>query len=143
MRHLFSLSLALLELALLSSVVFAQEDPFGAAPKPAADGAAASTKKSPDLEAAARDAKSDPLAIQLLRASNPTTPRELLQAAQSALQYGRPDEAKRYLAKLLGVKPADKALASLTAQYADFLLQLDRIKELEPEGRQVVEMIYS
>src|SRR5438094_5832920 len=132
----FCRGLACIGPVLLVAAVAAQEDPFSAAPKPAAPAAA----KPP---VAAESGKPEPLAIQLLRASNPQTPRELLQAAQSALQYGRPDETKRYLAKLLADKPADATLAPLTAQFADFLLQLDRTKELEPEGKQAAELIYS
>src|SRR5262249_10944094 len=63
--------------------------------------------------------------------------------AQSALQFGRPDEAKRYLAKLMADKPADEALAPLTAPFADFMLQLDRTQELQPEGKQAAELVYS
>src|SRR5262245_53894951 len=117
-----------------------QEDPFAAPPKPAAGAAGAAAAKAPVAE---DSAKPEPLAIQLLRASNPTTPQELLRAAQSALQFGRPDEAKRYLAKLLADKPADESLAPLTAPFADFLLHLDRTQELQPEGKQASEMIYS
>ncbi len=123
--------------ALLTTASLAQEDPFGAAPKRAADTAA------PKAPVSTESAKPEPLAIQLLRASNPTTPRELLQAAQSALEYGRPDETKRYLAKLLADKPTDENLATLTARFADFLLQLDRSADLQPEGKQVAELIYS
>src|SRR5262245_8699968 len=115
-----------------------QEDPFAAPPKPAAGAAGAA--KAPVAE---DSAKPEPLAIQLLRASNPTTPQELLRAAQSALQFGRPDEAKRYLAKLLADKPADESLAPLTAPFADFLMQLDRTQELQPEGKQAAEFVYS
>src|SRR5262245_26653079 len=76
----------------------AQEDPFAAPPKPAAGAPGAAATKAPVAD---ESAKPEPLAIQLLRASNPTKPQDLLRAAQSALQFGRPDESKRYLAKLL------------------------------------------
>src|SRR5262249_12386510 len=121
----------------LSRLCAAQEDPFGAAPKPAADGAKA---KPPVVK---EEAKPEPLAIQLLRASKPTTARELIAAAQSALQFVRPDQAKRYLAQLLSDKPSDDALAALAASYADLLLQLTQSKDLQPEGKQVAEQFYS
>jgi hypothetical protein len=105
---------------LLTSAAAAQEDPFAAPARPAAEAAA------PKAAAAAESDKPEPLAIRLLRASNPTTPRELMQAAQSALQFGRPDEAKRYLAKFVAEKPADEALAPLAAPFADFLLSPTR-----------------
>jgi hypothetical protein len=130
-------SFVILATLALTRLCTAQEDPFGAAPKPAADGAKA---KPPVVT---EEAKPEPLAIQLLRASKPTTPRELLAAAQSALQLGRADEAKRYLAQLLTDKPSDDALAALAASYADFLLQLTQNKDLQPEGKQVAEQIYA
>jgi hypothetical protein len=129
---------ALLCACLLIGAAQAQEDPFGAPPKPATAAAGAATAPT-----AGESDKPEPLVIQLLRASNPTTPRELMQAAQSALQFGRPDEAKRYLAKLVADKPADEALAALAAPFADFLLQLNSNKELQPEGKQAAELVYS
>src|SRR5262245_9021230 len=93
-------------------------DPFGGAavPPPAAGKAAASP--------AATDAsKAEPLPIQVLRESNPTTPGDLLRSAHVAHQFGRPDEAKRYLGLLAAAKPADDALAPLAGPYGDFLLQ--------------------
>jgi hypothetical protein len=113
----------------------AQEDPFGAGKK--APAAAAKVGRPPE------QVQRDPLAIELLRASNPTTPHDLLQAAQSALQYGRADESKRYMAKLMGDKPADEALAPLTARYGDFLFQLSRTPEVQPEGKQLADLIYA
>jgi hypothetical protein len=116
----------------------AQEDPFGGAgPKPAAAAPAAGAKAAapPDVT------KRDPLVIEMLRASNPTTPEQLLSAAQSALQFGRPDECKRYLAKLVAAKPGDDALAPLTARYGDFLLQLSRNSDVQPEGKQVADLV--
>src|SRR5262249_13250590 len=123
-----------------SGAALAQKDPFAAPPKPAPGAVGAAAAKAP---VAGDSAKPEPLAIQLLRASNPTTPQELLRAAQSALQFGRPDEAKRYLAKLLADKPADEALGPLATPFADFLLQLDRTQEPQPEGKQAAQPVYS
>src|SRR5436190_4218591 len=126
-------------LIVLAGAATAQEDPFGAAPKPGADAAAPAAKRVVVPDATKRD----PLAIELLRASNPTTLQELLQAAQSALQYGRPDESKQYLARLLADKPAEEALAALTARYSDFLLELGRTKEMQNEGKQAADLIFA
>src|SRR5882724_5981029 len=126
-------------LIVLAGAATAQEDPFGAAPKPGADAAAPAAKRVVVPDATKRD----PLAIELLRASNPTTLQELLQAAQSALQYGRPDESKQYLARLLADKPAEEALAALTARYSDFLLEVGRTKEMQPEGKQAADLIFA
>src|SRR5262245_13409641 len=79
-------------------------DPFGGAAQPGA--------AKPAAPAAVADPnKQEPLAIQILRDSNPKTPAELMQAAQTTLRFGRPDESKRYLGLLLAAKPADDALA--------------------------------
>src|SRR4051812_39285503 len=132
----FRLKVMAAALAVVSATL-AQEDPFGAAPK----AAAGAPKK--DLDPRPSEPKPEPLAIQLLRASNPQSPRELLAATQSALQYRRPDEAKRYLAKLLTDKPSDDALAAVAASFADLLLQLTQNADLQPEGKQVAEQVYS
>src|SRR5438874_10702873 len=86
----------------LANLCPAQEDPFGAA-------AAAKAAAAPKIEVPLGPAKREPLVIELLRGSNPTTPDQLMAAAQTALQFGRPDETKAYLAKLLEAKPSDEA----------------------------------
>jgi len=135
-----TMSLAAL-LAAMAGLALAQEDPFAAgAAKAAARGGAPAAGARPEAAAAAQR---EPLVIELLRAGNPTTPEQLIAAAQGALQYGRPDESKRYLAKLLADKPADEALALLTARYSDLLFQLTRTKELQPEGRAVADLIFA
>jgi hypothetical protein len=131
----------------LNSAAIAQEDPFGAAAaKPADPGAPAAAAKagSGDKAAAPVDAtKREPLPIEMLRSNNPATPRDVLQAARAAFQYGRADESKRFLAKLLTDKPADDALAPLTSRFADFLFQLASTKDLQPEGQQAAELIWA
>jgi hypothetical protein len=109
-----------------------EPDPFGAGAKPAGKAKA---------EAAAELAKPEPFAIQVLRDSNPTTPLELLRAAQAVLQYGRPDECKRYLAKFVASKAADEAMAPLTERFGDFLFRLARDKDVQPEGKQAADLI--
>src|SRR5262245_3417819 len=109
-------------------------DPFAAGEKTAVPAAAGKKKE-------AAPPPPDTLAIKLLRDTNPTTPAELLRAADAALALERPDESKRYLAKLVAAQPADDVLAGLASKYGDFLLRLIRIKELQPEGMQVSEKI--
>jgi hypothetical protein len=118
----------------------APADPFGGA-VPAAAPAPAAAPIAPAAAAAA--AAPDPLAIQILRESNPTTPAALMDAAQAALQFGRPDESKRYLGLLLAAKPTDDALAPLAARFGEFLFQIARVKEVQPEGTQVADSILS
>src|SRR5262245_60087606 len=117
----------------------AQEDPFApGAAKPAAEGAAPPAARPLLVD----PTKRDPLSIELMRAARPTTPEQLLGAAQGALQFGRADEAKLYLAKLLAAKPADEAIAQLTSRYADFLFEISRTEEVQPEGREVADLIF-
>lgn len=125
---------------LLAGAALAQEDPFaakGAKPEGAPSAAA------PKLLEAAEAMKREPLVIELLRASKPTTPEQLISAAQSALQFGRPDECKQYLAKLLATKPADEQLALLTTRYGDFLFRLTSDKDVQPEGQEVAKLVFS
>src|SRR5437588_7165849 len=101
-----------LVLCLAAVRLAAAQDPFGEA-KPKADAAAPAAKAVLPLISAVPD----PLAIRLLRASNPTTPNELLQAAQVTRQYGRLAECKAYLAALLAAKAGDEALAPLASRF--------------------------
>src|SRR5689334_16921150 len=86
---------------LIGLTAFAQEDPFGTAPKPAGEPAADAPAGKKTATRPPPTAEREPLVIQLLRATNPSTPEQLLAAAQTALQFGRPDEAKKHLEKLL------------------------------------------
>jgi hypothetical protein len=110
-------------------------DPFGAGGAKPAGPAAPAAESTVDLS------KPEPLVIRQLRESNPTTPAELMQAAQAALQFGRPDETKRYLAKLIASTPAENLLAPLARDFGDFLLQILRDKQLQPEGKQIADAI--
>src|SRR6478672_7461935 len=92
------LGAAFLFFAVGGNLCVAQEDPFGAA--------AAKAAAAPKIDVPLEPAKREPLVIELLRRSNPTTADQLVAAAQTALQFGRPDEAKLYLTKLLEAKPS-------------------------------------
>jgi len=118
----------------IGNLCLAQEDPFGAA-------AAAKAAAAPKVDVPLGPAKREPLVIELLRGSNPTTPEQLVAAAQTALQFGRPDKAKAYLTKLLEAKPSDEALAPVAARYGDLILQLALTPELQPEGKQAADML--
>jgi tetratricopeptide (TPR) repeat protein len=123
---------AAIAFVILCNLGLAQEDPFGAVAKAAA---------APKVDVPVGPAQREPLVIELLRRSNPTTPEQLVAAAQTALQFGRPDEAKAYLTKLLEAKPNDEALAPVAARYGDLILQLTRTPELQPEGKQAAGML--
>jgi hypothetical protein len=107
-----------------------EADPFGGASAPGAApiGGADPTKR-------------EPFVIQQIRDSKPTTPAELMRAAQATWQFGRPDEAKRYLGGVLAAKPAEAELAALEAPFADFVIKLTTDKTLQPEGPQVAAAI--
>ena len=111
-----------------------EADPFGAG---GATPGGPAAPEAPSFDVTKRE----PLVIQQIRDSNPTTPAELMQAAQATLQFGRPDETKRYLAKLLASTPAENVLAPLSREFGDFLFPLLREKQLQPEGKQVADAI--
>lgn len=138
-----SLLLAAAYCFLIVTAVSAQEDPFGAAPKPAGEAAPTAPAGKKTATRPPPTVEREPLVIELLRATNPTTPEQLLSAAQTALQFGRPDESKKHLEKLLADKPADEALAPLTARFGPFLLQLISEKDVQPAGQQVAELVQS
>ena len=111
-------------------------DPFGGAAPPAAGAAGGSRARRRRLIRA----KPEPLAIQMLRDSNPTTPVELMRRRKSTLQFGRPDESKRYLAELLAAKPADEPSRRWRPRLATFCFELARAKDVQPEGKQVADL---
>ncbi|MDX1945102.1 MAG: HEAT repeat domain-containing protein [Pirellulaceae bacterium] len=128
--------LLLVALATRAALAQAPVDPFGAGgPKPAAG---------PKPGAAPIAPLEDPLVIKQLRESNPTTPQQLLVAAEATLQFGRPDETKRYLAQLLAAKPPEDDLAALPRQVGSALLiRLAKEPAVQPEGRQVADLVFS
>jgi hypothetical protein len=117
------------------------QDPFGAPPPAAAPAAAAADAQPKSAQPAATPAQPDPLPIRLLRDSNPTTPLDLLRAAELTLEFARPDETKRYLAKLLAATPTDETLAPLAGRFPDLLFRLAQQKDIQPEGKQAADLI--
>jgi hypothetical protein len=110
------------------------QDPFGGGPaaKPAAE-----KGKGPQLLEEAL-----PLVLQQLRDSNPQTPKAILQAAIAVLQYGRPDETKRYLAQFLAAKFPEDQLAPVPHQVgSDLLLHIARNEKVQPEGKEVARIV--
>ncbi len=142
-RYLFLVAAAIAFAFLACSASFAQEDPFGAAPRPAGDDAPAAPVGKKTATRPPPTVEREPLVIEMLRASNPSSPEQILSAAQSALQFGRTDEAKKYLEKLLADKPTDDVLAPLTARHGPFLLQIIGVKDLQPTGLEVADLVQS
>ena len=136
MTHNFPLKL-LVAAAVLLPVAWSlapAQDPFaeGAkAPEPA--DAKGKKTKLPKVDLA----KPKPLTIQLLEESKPTTPQQLLKAAEIALNIGEPEESKKYLAGFMAAKPDESALADLGRKFGeDFLVRLAREESIQPEGEQ-------
>ncbi len=142
-------ALAILATSWLQAIA-QEEDPFGApadaAPKAEADpfGAAEPGAGAKKGEEAADDTRRgpEPAVILQIRESNPTTPRELVTAAQAVLAFGRPDEAKVYLGKLIAARPTSEALAPLASEFAGpTLLRFAQEQQLQPEGKRVADAI--
>jgi hypothetical protein len=142
---------AVVGLLLAAPAAFGQ-DPFAA---PGTDGASADPFSAPAPSAttppaaapgtAPMDALGEkpPLVIQQLRDSDPQTPAALLKAALATLQFGRPDESQRYLAKFEEAKfPADELAAVPHQVGSPLLFTLARDQEIQPAGARVVELVY-
>jgi hypothetical protein len=113
------------------------EDPFGAG---AAPGAAAKPKADEKPSILQRE----PLVIQQLRDTNPTTPDGILRAAYATLQFGRPDESKRWLTKFVEAKFSDEELTAAANRVGSgLLINMSRHADIQPEGKQVAEMVFA
>ncbi|WP_425617809.1 hypothetical protein NA78x_001498 [Anatilimnocola sp. NA78] len=116
------------------------QPPMGKGVDPFGDGAA-----DPGVPAGKKQADDEPViprvepeVILQLRDSNPKTAEALLQAAGAVHNFGRSDEAKRYLTKFLEAKFPEPDLAPLPSKLGtDFFLTLTTSEKLQPEGQQV------
>ncbi|MGI8981354.1 MAG: HEAT repeat domain-containing protein [Pirellulaceae bacterium] len=80
----------------------------------------------------------DPLILRHLRESSPTTPDQLMMAAEITLKVESFAECKAYLKKFLEAKPDDATMAGIAARRgSEILLRLSRHKDVQPEGKQV------
>jgi hypothetical protein len=113
----------------------APQDPFGAGP--AAKAPAADKAKGPQLPE-----EQLPFVLQQLRDSDPKTPQAILQAANAVLQFGRPDEAKRYLEQFLAAKFPEDQLVNVPHQVGSALLiHLAADEKVQPEGKEVARLV--
>lgn len=86
--------------------------------------------------------ESDP-AVLAVRKSNPTTPDKLGWAIQLMMKMNRPDEATRYVAQLLDLRPTDAALAGLYRKLgAPTFVRLGSDARL-PRGRELAESVFA
>jgi HEAT repeat protein len=112
-------------------------DPFGADPFGAAKPAPKVEPATSEVEAATEDEETDPVVLAI-RASGPRTPEQLFRAIQSLINYGRPDEAKKYAQLLLGLSPDAATLVDLQRQFGSgFLFRIIRQRDFQPEGQQL------
>lgn len=118
------------------------QPPMGKGADPFAEGAADPGAPATDPKKKGADpaepAKDESQVILQLRDSNPQTAEAILQAASAVLNYGRPDETKRYLSKFIAAKFPEDALVPLPGKLGtDFFLILNTNKDVQPEGQQV------
>ncbi|MFN0019148.1 MAG: HEAT repeat domain-containing protein [Pirellulaceae bacterium] len=82
--------------------------------------------------------RQDPLVLRHMRESNPTTPEQLIGAAEISLNLQSFAECKAFLKKFLEAKPDDATMAGIAARRgSEILFRLSRQKEVQPEGKQV------
>jgi DNA-binding response OmpR family regulator len=109
------------------------EDPFGGDPGVAAAPAAAAGAKKPEPD----DEETDPVVLAI-RASNPTTPAELMRAIRNVVNLGRPREAKKYITQLMDSGPDAGTYVELQREFGSALfLKLLRDRRFAPEGPQL------
>jgi hypothetical protein len=142
-RH-FTFKLMIATLVLLPAVwsLARAQDPFAEGAKapepPAANGKKGKTKL-PPLEII----KPKPLILEYLDENKPTTPEQLLKAAQVTLNIGEPAECKKYLAAFLAAKPDDAATADLGRKLGpELFVRLRREMDVQPEGAQAAALVF-
>lgn len=80
----------------------------------------------------------DDAAVAAIRATNPTTPAELVDAAKLLSDLGHSEPAKEYLVQLLADKPSEADLVKMhQAVGSGTLIALSLRKELQPESQQI------
>lgn len=107
-------------------------DAFGSSPSPAA--AAAPVSSAPTEP-------TDPF-LASVAALTGDTPAELLRAVELLVDYGRADEAKKYLDRLMAMKPDAAALAALHTRFRSGLFfRLANHPGLQPEGTALADAV--
>ncbi|HUE69501.1 MAG TPA: hypothetical protein VMP01_01320 [Pirellulaceae bacterium] len=141
-RH-FTFKLTIATLVLLPALwsLAPAQDPFAEAAK-APEPAAADGKKGKAKLVPLEIPKAKPLLLEYLDEHKPTTPEQLLKAAQVTLNIGEPAECKKYLAGFIAAKPDDAATADLGRKLGpEFFLRLQREPDVQPEGAQAAMLV--
>lgn len=82
------------------------------------------------------------IVILQLRESNPKTADQLIRAASAVLDFGRPDECKRYLEKFVASKFPEADLIDLPTKHGtSFFLEISLNAKVQPEGAQVADQV--
>lgn len=90
---------------------------------------------------AVKAAETDPVVLTIIE-SNPTKPAELIQAAESLLDFNRPELSQGYLKKLIEAKPNAAQLVQLHREFGSrLLIRLSMDARVQPEGRQVADAV--
>lgn len=113
-----------------------EEDPFG---KKGEEPKAAPEVKATIIRRRSEEMlRQDPLVLRHLRDSNPTTPEQLIAAAEITLNYESFAECKVFLKKFLDAKPDDATMAGIVARRGgELFLRLAKQKDVQPEGKMV------
>jgi len=115
------------------------QDPFGGGADPLGDAGAATPLDTGDASATTTtqpkdDGETDPIVLAI-RNSNPTTVIELADAIRNVVNLGRPDEAKKYIQKLLDGSPDANTLVELhRALGSAIFMKMSREESFAPEG---------
>ncbi|MBI2478006.1 MAG: hypothetical protein HYV60_04975 [Planctomycetia bacterium] len=118
---------------------FGGADPFGGTsevmPLDTGDSSTAKTAKPTD------DGETDPVVLAIRR-SNPTTPDQLGRAIRNVVNLGRPDEAKKYIAQLLGGSPDEGTLVDLHRELGSAIfMRMSRDSRFAPEGPTLAKVV--
>ena len=133
-------------LGILALSLAAQDPPAGKAPEddPFGKKADGEKKEAPEVKSTInRDRimellRQDPLVLRHLRESNPTTPEQLIAAAEITLNFESFAACKAFLQKFLDAKPDDTTMAGIAARRgSEIFFRLAKHKDVQPEGKQV------
>lgn len=127
--------LILLSLLLVSVKESGAQDPFGTD----TFGAGGATAAAPPAAAAAEP--SDPF-LASVAALTSDSPGDLLRAVELLVDYGRAEEAKKYLDRLIALKPDEATLAGLHTRFrSGFFFRLANHPGLQPEGTALADAV--
>ena len=120
----------------LWSAVLSAQDPSG----PTEEDVAAAQEALRERQRAAEEAQRIRPVLEAIAETNPTSPVELMGAVDSLVDLDQPEEAKKYMRKLLSLKLNDEAMYVLQRKVGSgvfFKISVD--KRYHPEGQQLAD----